>query len=677
MYNWYFTRNTDGSYYITSKGNTSQSSSYLTTSNSSKAKDHDLVIDAKGSTAVADTRKWLLEPTGSGVDNEYKIKMKGTSYYITTRNFARDFSQEQSKKLTTWWWSWWWYWKGNKSGGTQKWILEPVSILTDGSEFSVTMNNHPDKHWHMAGNNTTASGSAEIYNNNAYGWVFEKIGKSGNLYNIRLKGTGNYLEIVGNTQKPGAKVDIYPLVDANDFKWHLEPTGIADTYYVRSYGTNLYITTAGYSSSASARLQLYELDKTKDSFKWKLSVPKVTIPDRSEFKVTMNNHTDKYWHMAAHNTTDGDVEIYYNNTYSWVFERYNNTNLYHIRLKGTNNYITVSSYKQTSGNQVQIYPLADNNSYKWYLEPTGIADTYYVRSYGTNLYITTAGYSSSASAKLQIYGLDITKDSFKWKLSVPKVTIPDKSEFMVTMNNHSDKYWYMDAYNTTDNDVEIFDSDVYSWVFERYNNTNLYHIRLQGTNDYITVSSYKQTSGNQVQIHPLADNNSYKWYLESTGIADTYYVRSYGTNLYITTAGYSSSASAKLQIYGLDITKDSFKWKFTSSSSPASESSGVEESLPGFIENQKPKQPEEKTGIILYPNPVTDNFTLMIPVEVPHETVKVQVFDNNSRIMHSEKLHLVKGTNTVEVDTKGYLSGIYFVKIKTGTKVVSKVILKK
>ena len=520
MYNWYFTRNTDGSYYITLKGNTSQSSSYLTSKNSTKAKGQGLVINAKGSTAVADTRKWLLEPTGSGVDNEYKIKMKGTSNYITTQSFSKGEA-----------WLVTWDLNSGTNGDAQKWILEPVSLVTDGSEFKVTMNNHPDKYWHMAANNTTY-GDVEIYNNNAYSWVFEKIGKSGNLYNIRLKGTGNYLEIVGNTQKPGAMVDIYPLVDANDFKWHLEPTGIAGTYYVRSYGTNLYITTAGYSSSTSAKLQLYGLDKTKDSFKWKLSVPKVTIPDRSEFKVTMNNHTDKYWHMTAYNTTDGDVEIYNNNAYSWVFEKIGKSgNLYNIRLKGTGNYLEIVGNTQKPGAMVDIYPLVDANDFKWHLEPTGIAGTYYVRSYGTNLYITTAGYSSSASAKLQIYGLDITKDSFKWK--------------------------------------------------------------------------------------------------------------------------------------------------FTPSSSPASESSGVEESLLGFIENQKPKQPEGKTGIILYPNPVTDDFTLMIPVEVPHETVEVQVFDNNSRIVYSEKLHLVKGTNRVEVDSKGYLSGIYIVKIKTGTKVVSKVILKK
>ena len=85
----------------------------------------------------------------------------------------------------------------------------------------------------------------------------------------------------------------------------------------------------------------------------------------------------------------------------------------------------------------------------------------------------------------------------------------------------------------------------------------------------------------------------------------------------------------------------------------------------------------QTTDIILYPNPVTDSFTLKIPVETPREIAELQVFDNDSRIIHSEKLHLVKGTNRVEVNSKTYLAGTYIVKIKRGTKVVTKVIVKK
>ena len=86
---------------------------------------------------------------------------------------------------------------------------------------------------------------------------------------------------------------------------------------------------------------------------------------------------------------------------------------------------------------------------------------------------------------------------------------------------------------------------------------------------------------------------------------------------------------------------------------------------------------KQTTDIILYPNPVTDSFTLKIPVETTSEMVEVQVFDNDSRIIHSEKLRLVKGTNRVEVNSKTYLAGTYIVKIKRGTKVVTKVIVKK
>ena len=46
-------------------------------------------------------------------------------------------------------------------------------------------------------------------------------------------------------------------------------------------------------------------------------------------------------------------------------------------------------------------------------------------------------------------------------------------------------------------------------------------------------------------------------------------------------------------------------------------------------------------------------------------------------MIHREKLRLVEGTNTVEVDSKAYRPGTYIVKIKRGITVVTKVIVKK
>jgi hypothetical protein len=70
-----------------------------------------------------------------------------------------------------------------------------------------------------------------------------------------------------------------------------------------------------------------------------------------------------------------------------------------------------------------------------------------------------------------------------------------------------------------------------------------------------------------------------------------------------------------------------------------------------------------RSVVLLYPNPVKDNATLMISVK-QNENVTLQVFDYSGKLVQANSLSLQQGSNLLTIDISQLASGLYTVQAK-------------
>ena len=63
-------------------------------------------------------------------------------------------------------------------------------------------------------------------------------------------------------------------------------------------------------------------------------------------------------------------------------------------------------------------------------------------------------------------------------------------------------------------------------------------------------------------------------------------------------------------------------------------------------------------GVMLYPNPVKNNATIMIALPTP-ENVRYTLYDQSGKLMVSQALYLKEGSNAINLPMEHLSAGVY------------------
>jgi len=80
--------------------------------------------------------------------------------------------------------------------------------------------------------------------------------------------------------------------------------------------------------------------------------------------------------------------------------------------------------------------------------------------------------------------------------------------------------------------------------------------------------------------------------------------------------------------------------------------------------------PKSEASIELKPNPATDVFQIKLNLQTS-ETVKVEMFDQQGRLMIRKEVEILDGNSVLEVDTDGVRPGNYFLRFISSKEIVS------
>ncbi len=81
--------------------------------------------------------------------------------------------------------------------------------------------------------------------------------------------------------------------------------------------------------------------------------------------------------------------------------------------------------------------------------------------------------------------------------------------------------------------------------------------------------------------------------------------------------------------------------------------------LDGILSSTNEELKDENSDITIYPNPAKDNFTVIL-AQTQSESGSLCIFDNNGKMITNQ---LFFETNSINIDTRDILSGLYIVKI--------------
>ena len=85
---------------------------------------------------------------------------------------------------------------------------------------------------------------------------------------------------------------------------------------------------------------------------------------------------------------------------------------------------------------------------------------------------------------------------------------------------------------------------------------------------------------------------------------------------------------------------------------------------------------EMVTDLVLYPNPAIDELNISFNI-LENNVANIQITDLSGKEIQQHYINSVQGSNLVSIDTTNLSTGVYFVQIKAGERIVSKKFVKK
>ena len=239
-------------------------------------------------------------------------------------------------------------------------------------------------------------------------WNFIKVGTqditelggtatiTADVYNVQNVNTGTYV----NTSAGSDLESLDPLEDTDNFKFHLEPTGSLNQYYIRNLASGYTLRLE--NNVTTTKFQFQASDKVGNNWKWNIS--KNVTPVVNTFETQIQNEANKLF-VAPDVTGKTFVNsIQTTDDFYWVFTEVSN-NIFTIENKSSNQFLSDKIDEVVTANKLTL-----ENRFKWELLPTGIADQFNLKNIETGLY----AYRSSANGNQLKLAVLQDSDNFKW-----------------------------------------------------------------------------------------------------------------------------------------------------------------------------------------------------------------------------------------------------------------------
>ena len=288
-----------------------------------------------------------------------------------------------------------------------------------------------------------------------------------NVYNLYNSETGKYVKITKQEkEKKGVITQVgqitltNDLEDTDDFKVILEPTGIADTYYIRRY--NSKVTLRYNAENILVAADGLTSPKTGAIWKWELSIYEALLNTATRFKSEVQNHSNNNFLNPGVDTnpelpTENDL-IDLNDALEekagWIFTKIKDGK-YTIKNQVTGSYLMNEDDKVVLS-AIQIYV----DDYTWELHETEDHEpfVFYVKNTASGQYITY----DVADQKV-IYGDLKHNNEFKWKFAndipadLPVLPLEDEVSTNIDNDIKSTKKRISVAPNPCNHQITIID----------------------------------------------------------------------------------------------------------------------------------------------------------------------------------------------------------------------------
>lgn len=263
---------------------------------------------------------------------------------------------------------------------------------------------------------------------------------SGGVYKLTHKGTNQCLDVVNNSNQPGANVQQY--TDSNNDAQRWVITLESDGYYkLRHKGTTMVLDVVNNSNQPNANVQQHT-DLGNDAQRWKLEAMsdgyyKLTHKGTNQCLDVVNNSNQPNTNVQQHTDNSSDAQ-------RWRLDLIEmpivSGGLYRLTHKGTNQCLDVAGNSGAAGANVQQWTDNTNDAQRWYvtLESDG---HYKLRHKGTPMVLDVASNSSTAGANVQQY-TDLSNDAQRWKIDLigiyAKLTHKGTTQCLDVSNNSSE-----------------------------------------------------------------------------------------------------------------------------------------------------------------------------------------------------------------------------------------------
>jgi hypothetical protein len=212
----------------------------------------------------------------------------------------------------------------------------------------------------------------------------------------------------------------------------------------------------------------------------------------------------------------------------------------------------------------------------------------------------------------------------------------------------------------------------YQWEFIASPVAGYYYIVNRYTGKAIQPtggSTVDNTNLSQTTLVASTTNTELQWAIETSDEANYYWIKNRKSGMYIRPAGGANGTGIEIVQNTINTAYSSFKWSLAN---PVAKTTTAKSST------AKTASPEEivSTGIIVYPNPASDNITIATSVDKT-ATVSILLYDFSGNLILSKEFRDIQGNFEKSIDINTIPTGNYVLKIKKGDTVETQKIIKK
>ena len=507
-----------------------------------------------------DAQKWIIKDAGNG---KYNIISKCGQKYLTVKNGKKDNGTNIEIFGV----------KGDESQTFKFNKVDPMvgeQTIADGT-YEIQVGNDSSKAIDVIGNSNKTGANVQIYARNDASCQKVNVKYIGNgYYTIQFKHSGKYLDVCGENTADGTNVWQWEYNGCDAQKWIIKDAGDG-YYYIISKCSERYLTVTNNKTANGTNVEINQF-KNNNSQKFRFNKVETIVGSKTieeglyeiETEVDSNKAIDV---VGSSSSKNANVQIYTKNNAlcQQVEIKYLGDGYYTIKFRHSEMYLDVCGGNIANGTNVWQWEYNGCDAQKWIIKDAGNGKYNIISKCGQK-YLTVKNGKNDNGTNIEIFGIKGDESqTFKFNKVEPMVgeqTIEDGTYEIQVGNDSSKAIEVAGSSHNKGANVQIYKKNtaMCQKINVKYVGDGYYTLQFKHSGLYLDVCGgivYNKTNVWQWEYNGC---NAQKWIIKDAGDG-YYYIISKCSETYLTVDSNKTANGTNIEINSIQ-NDNSQKFKF-------------------------------------------------------------------------------------------------------------------